>query len=46
MKGRPNAYMKYKDTRVMIKTSKIIAVYYLAKGGDTADDNTMMIWLW
>lgn len=31
---------------VMIKISKIIGICYVAKGGDTADDNTRMIWLW
>jgi hypothetical protein len=38
--------MKYKDTRVKAKTSKIIGVRYVAKNADAADNNTRMIWLW
>lgn len=38
--------MKYKDTRVKVKTSKIIGVRYVAKNRDGADDNTRMIWSW
>jgi hypothetical protein len=35
--------MKYKDTKVKVKTRKIIGVRYVAKNGDAADDNTRMI---
>jgi hypothetical protein len=38
--------MKYKDTRVKVKTSKKIGVRYVTKNRDGADDNTRMILSW
>jgi hypothetical protein len=46
MKVKSSASMKCKDARVMIETSKIIGVCYVAKDGDTTGDHTRMIWLW
>jgi hypothetical protein len=37
--------MKYKDTRVKARTSKITGVRHVDKNGDAADDNARMIGL-
>lgn len=38
--------MKFKDTRVKAKTSKIIGVRHVDKNRDAADGNARMIGLW